>query len=188
MCTVHDVVYKFPVLFSPRASSKAKKTQKEKYIQSLDVRSQCKDAINSFLCICSLSSLPLAPLFPCYSKNFNLGSGHKKSGLIWEGYKRNFKGSIPPKVSTCTCTCVYTCTCTCTYRSIYCHYFCCIFQGTRLRCKVCSAIYMYNIHVQCVLTPFPLMTLHVCSQRGTKLCGNPCPICRNEIKISYTVR
>lgn len=54
------------------------------------------------------------------------GSGHKKSGLIWEGYKRNFKGSIPPK-------------------------------GTRLRCK-----------------------------RGTKLCGNPCPICRNEIKISYT--
>ncbi|CAI8044859.1 28S ribosomal protein S18b, mitochondrial [Geodia barretti] len=55
------------------------------------------------------------------------GTGqNKQPGLIWEGYKRNFKGAIPPK-------------------------------RTRLRCK-----------------------------RGTKLCGNPCPICRNEIEISYT--
>ena len=29
----------------------------------------------------------------------------------------------------------------------------------------------------------PLFSL----QRGTKLCGNPCPICRDDIKISYTV-
>ena len=25
------------------------------------------------------------------------------------------------------------------------------------------------------------------SQRGTKLCGNPCPICRDDIKIDYKV-
>ena len=54
-----------------------------------------------------------------------------------------------------------------------------------------------NVHdVQCTSPSGLTGLLHVMyymtlelfsSQRGTKLCGNPCPICRDDIKINYKV-